>query len=312
MNDIQTRAAAAAIQGQEHWTTKGDARLFLWEKRAPGGPKNGTVLFVHGSSMASQPVFDLHVPGRPNSSAMEYFCERGFDAWCMDMEGYGRSTKDRGTEAFIWEGADDLDAGSDYIMKTRNSGPLMVYGISSGALRAAAFAQRRPERVKRLALDAHVWTGEGSPTLEQRRKKLPEYLKTKRRPIDRAFVRSIFERDHPGTADDNVIEAFADEILKLDDSIPNGTYIDMCNNLPVVDPLKIKVPTIIMRGEYDGIAGLSDLIRFFELLPNPDKQFAIMPGIAHASLQQKNYLVALHIMHAFFTQPEPVYSTYKP
>jgi pimeloyl-ACP methyl ester carboxylesterase len=309
MNEVN---AAVEFKGQEHWTKKGDVKLFLWEKRAPGGCKNGTVLFVHGSSMASQPVFDLHVPGRPNSSAMEFFAERGFDAWCMDMEGYGRSDKNRGIDATIWEGADDLAAGSEYIMKARDSGPLMVYGISSGALRAAAFAQRHPERVKRLALDAHVWTGEGSPTLEQRRKKLPEYLKSKRRPIDKGFVRSIFERDHPGTADNNVIEVFADEILKLDDSIPNGTYIDMCLNLPVVDPTKIKAPTIIMRGEYDGIAGLTDLIKFFELLPNPDKQFAIMPGIAHASLQQKNYMIALHIMHSFFTQPEPVYSTYKP
>jgi pimeloyl-ACP methyl ester carboxylesterase len=257
-------------------------------------------------------VFDLQVPGRPNSSAMDYFAERGFDTWTMDHEGYGRSDKNRGVDATIAEGADDLDAGSDYIMKLRNSGPLLMYGISSGALRAAAFAQRRPERVKRLALDAHVWTGEGSPTLEQRRKKLPEYLKTKRRPIDKAFVRSIFERDHPGTADDNVIEAFAKHILELDDSIPNGTYIDMCNNLPVVDPTKIKVPTIIMRGEYDGIAGFKDLLNFFELLPNPDKQFAVMPGIAHASLQQKNYMIALHMMHCFFTQPEPIYRTYKP
>ena len=109
-----------------------------------------------------------------------------------------------------------------------------------------------------------------------------------------------------------MIEAFADHILKLDDSIPNGTYIDMCNNLPVVDPTKIKVPTIIMRGEYDGIAGFKDLLNFFEALPNPDKQFAVMPGIAHASLQQKNYMIALHILHSFFTQPEPIYSTYKP
>src|SRR5262249_41059715 len=100
--------AANKIKGQEHWTKKGsDVNLFIWEKRAPGGAKNGTVLFVHGSSMASQPVFDLHVEGMPNSSAMEYFCERGFDAWCTDVEGYGRSTKDRGTEAFIHEGADD-------------------------------------------------------------------------------------------------------------------------------------------------------------------------------------------------------------
>ena len=300
------------IQGNEHWTKKGDVKLFLWEKRrAQNSPDRGTILFVHGSSMASQPTFDLQVPGRPG--AMDYFVGQGFDTWSVDMEGYGRSTKDRGADATISEGADDLKAATDYIFKTRNhTGPLLVYGISSGALRAALFAQRHPNRVRRLALDAHVWTGEGSPTLVERRKKLPEFLKTKRRPIDRKFVRSIFERDHPGTADDNVIEAFAEHILQLDDSIPNGTYIDMCNHLPVVDPTKIVVPTIVMRGEYDGIAGFKDLLNFFEALPNPDKQFAVMPGIAHASFQQKNYMIAYHILLSFFTQPEPIYSTYKP
>jgi pimeloyl-ACP methyl ester carboxylesterase len=298
--------SATAVQGQEHWTKKGDARLFLWEKPAvPGTKKAGTILFVHGSSMASQPTFDLQVPGRPG--AMDYFTAQGFDTWSMDMEGYGRSEKTRGIDANIADGVDDLKAGTDYILKTRNTGPLLMYGISSGALRAALFAQRHPDRVKRLALDAHVWTGEGSPTLEQRRKKLPEFTKTKRRPINRAFVRSIFERDHPGTADDNVIEAFADAILKLDDSIPNGTYIDMCNHLPVVDPTKITVPTIVMRGEFDGIASVDDLLNFFKLLPNPDKQFAVMPGIAHASFHQKNYMLVYHILLSFFTQPEPIY-----
>jgi pimeloyl-ACP methyl ester carboxylesterase len=307
MNDA---SGQLSVKGQEHWTTKGPAKLFLWEKRAPGGPKKGTILFVHGSSMASQPTFDLQVPGRPG--AMDYFVSQGFDTWSVDMEGYGRSTKDRGIDARISEGADDCAAASEYIMKTRNSGPLYVYGISSGALRAALFAQRHPERVKRLALDAHVWTGEGSPTLADRKKKLPELLKNKRRPIDQKFVRSIFERDHPGTADDNVIEAFAKHILELDDSIPNGTYIDMCNHLPVVDPTKIFVPTIVMRGEYDGIASFDDLLKFFEKLPNPDKTFSVMPGIAHASFQQKNYMIAYHILLSFFTQPEPIYSTYKP
>jgi pimeloyl-ACP methyl ester carboxylesterase len=304
MNDV---SHSTAVRGTEHWTDKGDVRLFLWEKPATAQPKAGTILFVHGSSMASQPTFDLQVPGRADSSAMDWFARRGFDTWSVDMEGYGRSTKDRDNNAPISYGADDCFAAASYIGKLRRSGPLLVYGISSGALRAALFAQRHPEMVARLALDAHVWTGKGSPTLEQRAKRLPEFQAKNRRPIDRAFVRSIFERDHPGTADDAVIEAFADAILALDDSVPTGTYVDMCAKLPVVDPTEITVPTIIMRGEYDGIAGFDDLVEFFKLLPNPDKQFAVMPGIAHASFQQKNYAIAYHILHGFFTQPEPVY-----
>ena len=81
----------------------------------------------------------------------------------------------------------------------------------------------------------------------------------------------------------------------------------MCSRLPLVDPKKITAPTIIMRGEFDGIAGLDDLIEFFKRLPNPDKQFAVMAGIAHASFQQKNYMTVYHILHSFFSQPEPVY-----
>lgn len=302
-------STTASITGQEHWTNKGsDVRLFLWEKRAVGvAPAKGTVLFVHGSSMASTPTFDLQVPGRPDSSVMEWFAKQGFDTWCVDMEGYGRSTKTRDITCDISNGADDLEAASRYIMETRGSGPMMVYGISSGALRAALFAQRNPDRVKRLALDAHVWTGEGSPTLEQRRKKLPEFRAMKRRPIDLAFVQSIFERDHPGCADQATIDAFAKAICALDDSMPNGTYIDMTSKLPVCDPEKITMPTIVMRGQWDGIAAMDDLIEFFKRLPNPDKQFTVMPGISHASFQQKNYLMVYHILHAFFTQPEPVY-----
>ena len=296
------------INGVEHWTRKGDVKLFLWQKAPPSGesPK-GTILFVHGSSMASQPTFDLQVPGRPDSSAMDWFAARGFDTWCMDHEGYGRSDKSRPINSDVANGADDLAAGTKYLLEKTEGKKLLVYGISSGALRAALFAQRHPERVARLALDAFVWTGKGSPTLAERRKKLPEFQSRNRRVIDRAFVRSIFTRDHPGTADEATIEAFAAAILALDDSVPTGTYVDMCARLPVVDPAKITVPTIVMRGEFDGIAGLEDLIEFFTRLPNADKQFAVMAGISHASFQQKNYLTAYHILHSFFTVPDPVY-----
>ena len=276
------------MTGTEHWTNKGDIRLFLWRKQPEAGtaPK-GSILFVHGSSMASQPTFDLEVPGRPDSSVMDWFAARGFDTWCLDNEGYGRSDKKRPINFDISNGADDLDAASRYVLKTSGAKKLLFYGISSGALKAALFAERHPERVARLALDAFVWTGEGSPTLAERRKKLPEFQSKTRRAIDYAFVQSIFARDHPGTADDATIDAFARAILALDDSVPTGTYVDMCSKLPLVDPAKITVPTILMRGQWDGIAGIDDLIEFFKRLPNPDKQFCVMPGISHASFSRR-------------------------
>ncbi len=310
-------AGAATVErtiGREHWTTKhhpsGPIRLFLWEKYLASreGSFAGTILLVHGSSMASTPTFDLHVPARGDwYSMMDYFARLGYDVWCVDCEGYGRSDKHRDSNFPISDGADDCQAAASYIGQVRGVGSLLCYGVSSGALRAALFAQRNPGAVSRLALDAFVWTGQGSPTLEQRRKRLPEFLANNRRLIDRAFVDSIFTRDHPGTAEDEVVDAFAEAIVALDDSIPNGTYVDMCQNLPIVDPVRIDCAVLITRGEYDGIAALEDLLEFFKRLPNPDKQFIVRPGSAHASVQEKNRATLLHGLAAFWSQPEPLY-----
>lgn len=308
MTDMTT-PNATTFAGTEHWTTRdGGVKLFLFNKNAGNLTETrGTILFVHGSSMAGQPTFDLQVAGRPYSSAMDYFAHLGYDCWSVDMEGYGRSTKDRDNNAPISQGAEDCYAAALYIQKLRGARPLMVYGISSGALRAAMFAERHPDMVARLALDAFVWTGDGSPTLAERKKKLPDFININRRPMSKAFIHSVFDRDHPDTAERNVIDAFAEAVVALDDSVPTGTYIDMCTKLPVVNPENITVPTLIMRGEFDGIASIEDLLAFFAILPNPDKQFSVMAGISHASFQQKNYMMVYHILASFYAQPEPVY-----
>jgi pimeloyl-ACP methyl ester carboxylesterase len=89
--------------------------------------------------------------------------------------------------------------------------------------------------------------------------------------------------------------------------MPTGTYVDMCSKLPLLDPNKLLAPTIVLRGEFDGIAGLDDLIDSYKLLPNSNKQFSVMAGISHASFQQKNYKMVYQILHSFYTMPEPAY-----
>ena len=79
------------------------------------------------------------------------------------------------------------------------------------------------------------------------------------------------------------------------------------SKLPLVDPEKIPVSTIILRGEYDGIAALDDLINFYRLLPHTNIQFNVMQGISHASFQQINYKVVYHLLHSFYTMPDATY-----
>ena len=306
---VASAQQAAGSAGSEHWATKrtpqGDVRLFLWRRRAANASR-GTILWVHGSSVQSQPSYDLQIPGKPEASVMGWFAGLGYDNWCLDCEGYGRSDKRRPINADISTGADDVAAAVDYIHGLSKE-KLLVYGSSSGALRASLFAQRHPEKVARLALSGMVWTGEGSPTLAERRKRLPQYLASNRRPINREFVRSIFTRDRAGSSDPAEVEAFADAVLALDDSMPTGTYVDMSANLPVVDPSKITVPVFILRGEWDGIATLQDLLNFYARLPNPDKQFSLLPGIAHSILRTKNWRMVYEQLDAYFGRANPVY-----
>ena len=180
---------------------------------------------------------------------------------------------------------------------------LFMYGGSSGALRACLYAQRNPGRVAKLMATALVYTGAGSPTLATRREKLDEYRANPRRRVDRDFIHSMFTRDKPGTSEMIVADALADAELALSDSVPTGTYLDMCVNLPVLDPAKIDCTVCIIRGEYDGIATEEDLLDFFAKLPNKDKQFVFISGLAHAATLGINRHKFWHAMQSFMEMP---------
>ena len=60
---------------------------------------------------------------------MDWFAARGFDTWCFDCRGYGRSYKEPDVLATIAQGAEDAAAASEVIIE-RGGGPLHVYGIS--------------------------------------------------------------------------------------------------------------------------------------------------------------------------------------
>jgi pimeloyl-ACP methyl ester carboxylesterase len=292
----------------EYWAKKGGASLYMFRKRlgapAKGEPPKPVLFLVHGSSISSRPTFDLSVPGKGEYSLMNKFAGYGFDVWTMDHESYGRSTRTEGNSD-IKSGAADLEAGSEVVARETGRQKIHLMGESSGALRAAAFAVARPERVDRLVLMAFTYTGAGSPTLQKRAEQVDYFRTHNRRKRDREMIRSIFTRDKPGSADLAVAEAMADAELPFGDTIPTGTYLDMTANLPVVDPAKVQAPTLVVRGEFDGIATEQDLLDFYRKLPNPDRQFSILPGLAHSLALGINRELFWHCARAFLGMPRP-------
>jgi alpha-beta hydrolase superfamily lysophospholipase len=298
------------IWSAEYWADKGSVKLNLWRKRL-GAPRPGEtpkpVLFlVHGSSNSARSSYDLSIPGKGEYSMMNVFARYGFDVWTMDHDGYGRSGSS-GNSSDIASGVEDLKAAMPMIAKETGRNKMHVYGTSSGAIRAGAFAQAEPSAVDRLVLCAFTYKGSGAEEIARRVKRIDEFRANPRRKRDAAMIRSIFTRDgHAGTYDPAVAEAIIAEELKFGDTIPSGTYLDMAANLPLVDPKKVLCPVLMIRGEFDGNSTTNDLLDFYRQLPNGDRQFAILPNTAHSAGYSNNRHLLHYAIRQFLDAPAPV------
>ena len=278
-NARDRRSRDRLVTGVEHWTDKGDVRLFLWEKFVGSPDGKPAVLFVHGSSMASQPTFDLTVPGRPDSSVMDWFARRGFAAGRVDMEGYGRSDK-IARHLLRHRQRRRRSRRRDRLHREARaaSSSFLTYGISSGALRAALFAQRHPDargaaRARRVRVDRRR-------RADARRSGARSCPSSWRASAARSTARScysIFERDHPGYRR----QARRRCVRRRD---PRARRFDAERHLHrhvlAAADRRSRRRSPCRRwccaAQYDGIAAFDDLIEFFKRLPNPDKQFTVM------------------------------------
>ena len=152
-------SSSAAVRGQEYGARKGDVSLFMWRKRVPGAldPARPPVLLVHGSSMSSQPTFDLEVPGHPDYSFMDWLARLGHDVWTLDHEGYGRSTI-TASNSDIACGVEDLKAAVPVIQRETGATALqhlrpVVRRAAGGGIRRGRARVRRPPRARRVRLD---------------------------------------------------------------------------------------------------------------------------------------------------------------
>ena len=301
-----TATSGGKMLAEEYWAQKAGVKLWVYRKLVDDGLKDKPLLFlVHGSSYSSKTMFDLSVPMRSDYSFMEHFARLGYDVWTMDHEGYGHSDRTSGLSD-IHSGVEDLAMAMAVVKKVTGKSKAAFFGQSSGALRAARFANFHPDKVDKLILDAFVWTGKDAPTLKQRAQRLPELLKSNVRKVDAKFYTSVFTRDHPGAAEPMLGEVVAEAELKYGDTVPNGTYIDMVTKLPLVDPEKVLCPVLIVRAEHDGIATDEDITGFYAKLPNPDKQMSKIAGLAHTAFLGVNRQRFWHTVQAFLTVPPRV------
>ena len=184
---VRVHSTVPAIAGQT-------AQIYVREVVQAGialrGPAaDRVVLFVHGAGTPAEVAFD--VPFQ-DYSWMAYLAHAGFDAFSMDMTGYGRSTRPAPmndpcnlsreqqagfipalipapcspsyphpltTIASDWN---DLGAVIDYLRSLRHVEKVSLVAWSLGGPRAAGYTARHPEQVSQLVLLAPGYNRAGS------------------------------------------------------------------------------------------------------------------------------------------------------
>jgi pimeloyl-ACP methyl ester carboxylesterase len=289
----ETDAATNPISGKAHYASRDGLRIYLWEKykavsEDSFGRSGKVALLVHGGTWSGRPDFDLQIR---DYSVMDMLATNGYDVWAIDIHGYGHSDKTDRDWSGVQSAAADIGAAVEYITRLRGVSKVDLLGWSAGTQRAGLYAMQHPERVGKLILYAPQWKGTAEYH-EQLRKRidnggmpLGQY-----RINTEAAARSDFlegQLAHDPQFEEDVVAFYAKEALQTDPQSPNS-FVDHAN-LPVLDPLRITVPTMIIFGEYDYYAKEEDLLPFFSQLKTRDKRFVLLPHGGHALMPEKDH-----------------------
>jgi pimeloyl-ACP methyl ester carboxylesterase len=294
-------ASALSVQGKEHYVMRDGLRIYLWEKytahQEGAFSQTGKVaLLVHGGTRSGRSLYDLQVR---DYSLMDFLAQNGYDVWAIDIHGYGRSDKTATDWIDSHSAAADIAAAVEYITKLRGVAKIDLLGCSAGTQRTGVFVMDHPEKVAKWIFYAGFWKGTAEfrefnrKRLENGGQPLPRYRPTTEQDFRDGFVEGQFEED--------VVQESIKVGLRMDPQRPNvfAEYV----NLPILDPTRINVPTMIIHGEKDFAAKDEDLLQFYSQLSTHDKSYVVLPNGGHMLILEKDHRRFQHEVLSFFERP---------
>jgi branched-chain amino acid transport system substrate-binding protein len=257
------------------------------------------VLFVHGASFPSGLAAAFPFGGH---SWMENLSEAGFDSWALDFMGYGGSDRYPQMSDSVMRGApllrteeasEQIEAATRFIRDKEHAEKISLIAHSWGTLPSGLFAARQSGLLDRLVLFGPVTlrheqpdkdsTTETAPawnvTVEAQNKRFYGYVPAGEKPVlatsDMALWGPAYLASDPDGAKRNPPSV----------RVPNGPLADSdlawSGNFPY-DPAQIRIPVLIVRGEWDVVTRNEDAHWLYDNLRNaPIKRDVVISRGTH-------------------------------
>ncbi|WP_245649172.1 alpha/beta hydrolase [Sphingomonas mali] len=273
------------------------------------------ILFVHGATFPSALSVAFRIDGK---SWMDDLHRRGFDVWAFDFAGYGGSERDA---AF----ANDDPAAKPYgaaeaaerqisrvvgaIERSAHRRHVLLLAHSWGTIPAGLFAEHHPDQLAGLVLFGPIMRRGSAPTPTVRG---AATLVTAQDQLD------SFSANTPAHRPDMDLAVYARWIaayMATDPAsairtppavrVPNGPVLDILSaragSLPY-DPGKIRVPTMIVRGDRDAVTTSDDLANLARALTSVPggPEVATLPGGGHRMQLEHSRATLFEAVGRFF------------
>jgi len=304
-----------------------DINLYVRNKHPQGLHKfadEKILLFVHGSTYPAETMFDLQVGGM---SWMDYIAQHGYDVYLVDLRGYGKSTRPpemdkpaASNEPIVRTvtAVKDVGAAVDFILKRRGVTKINLLGWSWGTTIMATYTTKNNHKVNKLVLYAPQWI-RNSKSLIDSGSKLGAYRIVSRNAAKGRWLAGVSEEKKETLIPPGWFDAWADATFATDPvgsqqdpqvvRAPNGTLQDWREfwdvGKMVYNPAEIRVPTLIVHGEWDADNPSYMSQGCFAKLTNvPYKRYIEIGEGTHSVMLEKNRLQLFREVQLFLEEPK--------
>ena len=279
-------ASAQKAQLIRHTVMADNHPVALWEKSAVDATE--AILLVHGRTWSALPDFDLQVEGE-DLSLMDGLVENGYAVFASDMRAYGETPRDKTGWLTPNRAADDVAIIASWIAN-RKAWRIKphLFGWSMGSGISQLSVQRHPNHFSSLTLfgywrDIDIELPADDPGL------VPQKVPNTAKAAASDFIT-------PNSISQKAIDAYVAAALKAD---PIRTDVKSRDQYNALDESKIKIPTLVIAGQFDPIAPAKYLTKLLNALGTGHKQYVSVPNGDHAAFLEAPRAYFIHEMVAF-------------